>query len=91
MMNKLPSDVLDIIYKYDGRYYENMKNVVNDLNNKIKWSNIILEAMIGSYWYCPSELDETMITPFYKYYFNQFGNNIKRKDNCVPIRKFPCS
>jgi hypothetical protein len=75
-MNNLPNCVIDTIYEYDGRYKRLWNDVICDLNVKISWNNIIIETLIGSYMYCPGELQE--IPSFYKFYFERFGNIIVR-------------
>jgi len=71
-MNNLPNCVLDVIYDYDGRYKRLWCDVIDELNVKISWNNLMVETLIDSYMYCPNELQE--IPSFNKFYFQRFGN-----------------
>ena len=47
-MNKLPTELVDLIYEYEGKYINNKKKLINQLNLKIDYfqfyKNTILEA-----------------------------------------------
>lgn len=47
-MNKLPNELVDLIYEYEGKYFNNKKKLINQLNLKIDYfqfyKNTILES-----------------------------------------------
>ena len=72
-MNRLPSDIIENIWSYDGRDSENKKNVIQELSNMIRWHSISSDTRIESYWYFIEELDRTSILTFCQFFFGRFG------------------
>lgn len=87
MIKKLPIELLDKIFDFDGRYKESYKNVLNELINKVKWfdfrNNNELESMI-IYESILSEDDREYIQEirnrsFSKFYFEKFCKKQSKK------------
>ena len=77
-MNTLPSELIDTIYEYDGRYRDNYNNVVQDINNRNNWFSVkketVVSSMINYYMLLtPDEqkyLMNTQELTFSKFYFS---------------------
>ena len=88
MIKRLPIELLDKIFDFDGRYKESYKNVLDELINKVKWfdfrNNTELESMI-IYESILSEDDREYIQDirnrsFSKFYFEKFVKNNQRSN-----------
>jgi len=73
MFSKLPSDVIDTIYEYEGTYKKNMDIVVDDINTKYKWYSVLTNTLIESYIYAPQYLypDNYSIRSFSAFFFER--------------------
>jgi len=47
-MNRLPNDVTNIIYDYDGRYRNNYNKLMKELHYKVEWFKVKKETIISS-------------------------------------------
>lgn len=75
-MFSLPSEIIDVIYEFDGRVQEYRKCVIMELNNKAAWNDYLNNAIIESYIHAPSELYYP-IKSFCTFYFSKFFSHRK--------------
>lgn len=47
-MNRLPYDIINIIYDYDGRYRNNYNKLIKELNYKAEWFKVKKETIVSS-------------------------------------------
>jgi len=47
-MNRLPNDITNIIYDYDGRYRNNYNKLMKELHYKVEWFKVKKETIISS-------------------------------------------
>ena len=83
-MNKLPNELVERIYDYDGRYHSNYKKVVKNIKNLNDWKNFqknhFVELLQVNQWIMSFEekvyylkiIDDFDKYEFYYYYFNKF-------------------
>lgn len=79
-MFSLPSEIIDVIYEFDGRVRENRKCLILELNNKAAWNDYLNDAIIESYIHAPSELYPELYYPiksFCTFYFSKFFSHRK--------------
>ena len=83
-INKLPNELIEQIYDYDGRYHSNYKKVVNNIKTLNDWKNFqknhFIELLQVNQWIMSFEekvyhlkiIDDFEKYGFYYYYFNKF-------------------
>tara|TARA_A100001388_G_scaffold274708_1_gene258807 strand:+ start:36 stop:284 length:249 start_codon:yes stop_codon:yes gene_type:complete len=78
-MFSLPSEIIDVIYEFDGRVREYRKCVIMELNNKAAWNNYLNDAIIESYVHVPKELYPNVYPTrdFHIFYFSKFFSHRK--------------
>ena len=47
-MNTLPTEIISMIYQYDGRDRENQKKLVEEIKYMINWYNVKKETIVSS-------------------------------------------
>ena len=47
-MNKLPNELINIIYVYEGRYHKNYNKLIKELYYQIEWFKVKKETVISS-------------------------------------------
>ena len=67
---KLPSDIVDIIYEYDGRYEENYSMCIDEIHRAISDQRIILSS-IKPFKTTHSVMWRSMEKPFYVFMMNR--------------------
>ena len=75
MFSKLPIEIIDTIYDYEGSYKKNMDIVVNDINTKYNWYSILTNTLLESYIYAPQYLypDNYSVRSFSAFFFERFS------------------
>lgn len=75
MFSKLPIEIIDTIYEYEGTYKKNMDIVVDDINTKYNWYSILTNTMLESFIYAPLSLypEQYDIPSFYRFFFERFS------------------
>jgi hypothetical protein len=76
-MNKLPYDIINIIYDYDGRYRKNYNKLMKELYYKAEWFQVKKETVVSSMIHYSMMLDleqqkylmDTQELTFSKFFF----------------------
>ena len=76
-MNRLPNDIINIIYDYDGRYRNNYNKSMKELYYKAEWFKVKKETVISSMIHYSTILDleqqkylmDTQELTFSKFFF----------------------
>lgn len=76
-MNRLPNDIINIIYDYDGRYRNNYNKSMKELYYKAEWFKVKKETIISSMIHYSTMLDleqqkyliDTQELTFSKFFF----------------------
>ena len=78
-MFSLPSDIVDYIFLFDGRFDEYRKSIIADLNTKIAWNDYLNDAILESYIHVPKELYPNVYPTrdFHIFYFSKFFSHRK--------------
>ena len=56
-MNRLPYDIINIIYDYDGRYRKNYNKLLKELYYKVEWFKLKKETIVSSMIHYSTMLD----------------------------------
>ena len=76
-MNRLPNDIINIIYDYDGRYRNNYNKSMKELYYKAEWFKVKKETLVSSMIHYSMMLDleqqkylmDTQELTFSKFFF----------------------
>lgn len=77
-MNRLPYDIINIIYDYDGRYRKNYNKLMKELYYKAEWFQVKKETVVSSMIHYSMMLDleqqkylmDTQELTFSRFYFS---------------------